>query len=77
MDLVPRKTETVIKALGLLAGLLNKLLAQSPKSLEFAGMNLEIGDMLYSSCQGKNEQLRKVNDYNMIDNTPFREHTYP
>jgi hypothetical protein len=35
------------------------------------------GDMLYSSCQEKNEQLRNINSYNMIDNTHFPEHTYP
>jgi hypothetical protein len=37
----------------------------------------KIGDILYSPCQEKNEQLRNVNSYNMIDNTPFRKHTYP
>jgi hypothetical protein len=35
------------------------------------------GDMLYSSCQGRNEHLRSINNYNMIDNTHFPEHTYP
>jgi len=37
----------------------------------------KVGDMLYCSCQEKNKQLRNINDYNMIDNTTFREHTYP
>jgi len=33
--------------------------------------------MLYSSCQGKNEQLRNINNYNMIGNIHYHGHTYP
>src|SRR3990172_9103914 len=44
VKLVPGKTETVIEALGLLAGFLNKLLAQRLDRLECAVMNREIGD---------------------------------
>ena len=46
------------------------------RRMEFR-IGINLGDMLYSSCQDKNERLRNINDYNMIDNTPFRKHTYP
>ena len=38
---------------------------------------VKIRDMLYSPCQGKDEYLRNVNNYNMIDNIHFIEHMYP
>jgi hypothetical protein len=38
---------------------------------------VDSGDMLYCSCQEKNERLRNINDYNMVDNIHFPEHTHP